>query len=125
MTDINLFSNEPKRKALVLHDVDGEPRIRDVDLGERLGMARPTNIRGVIEKNRAELEAYGPLHTTRAMVEIGSGAQRETTAYDLNEPQSVLVCMKSAAPRAPEVRREVIEVFMAWRCGRCRLPAGP
>lgn len=117
MTAENVTPIETDRKALVVHDVDGEPRIRDTDLAERLGMARPTNIRGVIEKNRAELEAYGPLHTTRAMVEIGSGAQRETAAYELNEPQAVLVCIKSAAPRAPEARREVIEGFLAWRRG--------
>ena len=118
MTDQKLSSNESECKALVLHDVDGEPRIRDVDLGERLGMARPDKIRQLIERNRAELETYGPLAQHGTMVEIGSGARREVTEYDLNEPQSVLVCMKSNAPKAADVRREVIEVFMAYRHGQ-------
>ena len=117
MTDSKVTTIELQCKQLALHTIDGEPVVRDVDLAERLGMARPTNIRGVVEKNRTELEGYGPLHTASAMVEIGSGAKRETIEYRLNEPQALLVCIKSSAPRAPEARREVIEVFMAWRRG--------
>jgi hypothetical protein len=101
-----------------LHVVEDEPRALDTDIGERLGMARPTNIRGVIEASREELERFGPLHTARAMVDIGSGAKRETTAYYLNEEQSLLVSIKSTAPRAAEVRHMLIKVFTAWRRGQ-------
>ncbi|MDY0242185.1 MAG: hypothetical protein RBR34_08410 [Rhodospirillaceae bacterium] len=45
--------------ALTLADlnttINHEPRIKDVRIGERLGMARPTNIRQTIEANMAEL----------------------------------------------------------------------
>jgi hypothetical protein len=38
---------------LGLHILDAQPRVLDTDVGERLGMARPTNIGGVIEASRA------------------------------------------------------------------------
>ena len=94
-----------------------EPRIPDLRIGQALGMAQPLNIRQTIQKNSEELQTYGPIHVEREMVQIGSGARRETTAYWLLEPQALLVCMLSRAPNAPQVRRALIEVFMAWRRG--------
>lgn len=94
-----------------------EPRILDTRIGKRLGMARPTNIRTLIEDNREELERYGSLHAVRAMITAGKGAQRETTAYYLNEGQTLLLCMFSRTAKAADVREEVIRVFMAYRAG--------
>lgn len=106
--------------ALTVSDLSvlaAEPLIRDVVLGQRLGMAKPTNIRGVIEANRAELEGYGTLHAARAMITAGKGAQRHATEFHLNEPQALLICMLSRTERAADVRRELICVFMTWRRG--------
>ena len=110
-------------QPLALSVINGEPTVRDVDLGERLGMARPTNIRRVIEKSRAELEGYGMLHAASATSGMPNGGTKSVTEYHLTEPQALLVCIKSAAPRAPEVRRLVIEAFMAWRRGYGRADA--
>lgn len=95
---------------------DDEPRIKDIRLGERLGMAQPLNIRQTIEANRAELEAYGEVFTRR--VKTGSKGGRPGIEYWLNEPQALLLCMFSRTDAASEVRRELIEVYMAWRHGK-------
>jgi hypothetical protein len=52
------------------------------------------------------------------MVNIGSGAKREVQEYWLNEPQALLIAMRSDAELAPAVREMPIRVFMAWRQGR-------
>ncbi len=101
-------------------DFDGQPRIRDILLGERLGYERPRKIRDLIEKNITEVESFGPSPRIGAMVDIGSGAQREAQEYWLNEAQALLVCMFSRTDAAAMVRRSLIQVFMAWRRGQLR-----
>jgi hypothetical protein len=92
-----------------------EPRILDVRLGERLGMAQPLDIRRTIDVNRPELERYGEVFARRAKTSVRGG--RPTTEYHLNEPQALILCMLSRTARAADVRQEVITVFMAWRRG--------
>jgi hypothetical protein len=107
--------------ALSPADIDAsqdEPRIKDVRVGQRLGMARPTDIRRVIDANRLELERYGSLRAVRAMIAAGKGAQRETLEYYLNEAQTILLCMFSRTARAADVRQEVISVYTQWRAQR-------
>ncbi len=111
---------------LALADLDtsgDEPRVKDVRIGERLGMAQPLDIRRTIRKNAEELRRYGPIRTAREMVRIGSGAVRRVLTYYLNEAQALLLCMLSRTPRAADVRQEVIAVFMAWRRGTLVSPA--
>lgn len=98
-----------------LQDIEDEPRVLDVDLGAALGMAQPRNIRQTIATNKAELDSFGPSHEARAMVDIGSGSQREVTTYWLNESQALLLCMFARTPKAAEVRRMLIDAFMQWR----------
>jgi hypothetical protein len=43
--------------------IEEQPRARDLDIAERLGFQRPRAIRQVIERNRTELEGFGPLAT--------------------------------------------------------------
>lgn len=101
-----------------LQEFDGEARIRDVRLGEVLGMAQPLDIRRVIKKNAEELAEHGPIRATREMVQIGSGSKREVTAYHLSEPQALLICMFSRAPNAAAARSQIIKVYMAYRHGQ-------
>ena len=114
-------------RALTASDLTvmaNEPRVRDLDLADRLGMANPHDIRRLIRKNQPELEMHGPFSTASRMVRIGSGARRSVNEYWLNEPQAVLVCMFSRTPKAAEVRRQVVGVFLAWRHGELA-PAAP
>lgn len=121
--------------------IDHEPRILDLRLAERLDFARPRAIRQIIERNRAELEAYGPLVAVEensrhggakaphggakaphggAKAPHGVALSRRGTpgrVYWLNEAQTLLVCMFSKTSKAAAIRREVIQVFMTWRRG--------
>jgi hypothetical protein len=106
--------------ALTLHhDIDAEARIFDRDLGQRLKYKQATAIRQLISANEEELLRYGPL-TTRH----GKSRGQEFTAYYLNEPQALLICMKSDAPVAADIRQEVIEVYMAFRTAKLSAELG-
>ena len=102
-----------------------EPRVLDVRLGEALGMVRPGIIRASIEANRREIEGLGTLHAARATSAMPNGGSKVITQYYLNEAQALLLCMFARTSRAVEVRRQVIEVFMAWRHGDLEPVAAP
>lgn len=97
-----------------LEVIDNEPRIKDVILGERLGLAQARNIKQVIDANSAELGQYGRLHVERASVKAGF-FNKETTSYYLNEAQALLLCMFSRTEKAAQVRKELIDIYMAYR----------
>jgi hypothetical protein len=83
-------------------------RVQDVVVGERLGFARPEDVRRVIRKNAKELNDYGILATSAL---IHDGAGRPTESYYLNEEQALLVAMFSRTEKAAEVRRDLIKAF--------------
>lgn len=93
--------------------IDSEPRVLDVMLGERLGMAQPLNIRTTIAKNNSELSLHGKVFTQA--INTSSRGGRPGKAYYLNEPQALLICMFSNTARAAEVRKMLIDVFMEYR----------
>jgi hypothetical protein len=96
-----------------LDAVDGEPRIFDLVLADRLGFTRPRTIRQLIERSMAELESFGLI-----AARCSAYRNRQFTEYWLNEPQALLVCLFSRTEKAAEVRRTVIAVFSAWRRGQ-------
>ena len=102
--------------------VNNEPRIKDVRIGERLGMAKPLNIRRTIEANMAELEQHGLVHAARTPIISGKGRVTYVTEYYLNEAQTLLLCMFSRTAAAAEVRKEVIGVYMVYRQGSLQAP---
>jgi len=95
---------------------DGEPRIRDIDLAEGLGFERPRKIRDMIARNTAELLAYGGL--PRRGASPGRQGGRPSSAYYLNEGQALVICALSRTDRAAEIRKAIIDVFMAYRQGK-------
>jgi hypothetical protein len=109
-----------KEHAMDLAVIEGDegPRVQDIRLAEMLELGRARDIRQLIERNREELERHGPLRCHTAMAERPQGGGRVATEYWLNEPQAILLCMKSNAPRAEDVRSEIIAVFQAWRHGK-------
>lgn len=117
-----------KSRTLSASDLDTtdtkEPRIHDERLGERLGLSRPRDIRKLIDRNRAELEGYGLLRQRGAPIKSGKGRIQEVQEYWLNEGQAMLICMFARTDDAADVRREIIQVFLAWRRGSLptRLP---
>lgn len=97
---------------IALVERDGEPRAHDLDVGKRLGFARPRKVRDLIKANEKELLAFGSLAPQR-----GKSRGQEFDAYFLNEEQALLVATLSEAPKAPAVRAMLIRTFVAWRRG--------
>lgn len=103
--------------ALAISDLrmlDGEPRVKDLRLGEVLGFGRPRRIRAVVRNNFKELRLHGEVRRDARRTQEGGAPAEE---YLLNEAQAVLVCMFSRTNEAAEVRRQIIQVFLAWRHG--------
>ncbi|MEW5993332.1 MAG: hypothetical protein AB1744_02925 [Candidatus Zixiibacteriota bacterium] len=101
---------------LPLVEHEGEPRVRDVVLGKKLGMKRPTNIRQQIEKHREVLERFGGV-CTQVVQTSKKGGKPGGTEYLLNEEQAVYIVTQSDAPNALETKVQVVKVFVAWRHG--------
>lgn len=97
-------------------EIDDEPRVLDVVLGEGLGMAKPADVRRTINSNSRELSLHGEIVSQAIKTSARGG--RPGTAYYLNEPQALLICMFSNTARAAEVRKMLIDVFMEYRRGQ-------
>lgn len=105
-------------QEIAIVEQGGMPLARDIDIGERLGLQRPRVIRELIERNREELEGFGPL-----AVRHGKSRGQDFTEYLLSEEQALLIATLSSAPNAPAVRAMLIRTFVAWRRGHLDLPA--
>ena len=106
---------------------DGELWLRDLDLGERAGLARPRGIRRVIEKLIREGKAAlaggrvggAAVRAERVLVPQGSfGATQEVTEYLLNRKAVVLVLMRLRTPVAVDLQIVIADVFVAAMQGR-------
>ena len=94
-------------------EIDAEPRVEDVLLARNLGMAVPRTIRTKIKENLAELTLHGTVCTSAIATSAKGG--RPGTAYYLNEPQALLICMFANTAKAAQVRKMLIDVFMEYR----------
>ncbi|WP_366654459.1 hypothetical protein [Fodinicurvata sp. EGI_FJ10296] len=118
-------SNATTASALSVSDIttlDGEPRIEDLRIAERLGFDRPRDIRKLVERHSKELESYGGICATVAQNTEPKGRGRPGREYRLNEGQTLLICMLARTPQAAAVRKEVIDVYMAYRQGDAEDP---
>ena len=97
---------------------NGEPVIRDEQLGRALGLARPTDVRKLIVRWNREL---GGCRATVAQPP-GKG-RRPVTTYDLTEAQALFVASKSEAAKGAEILAGLIRVFIEWRRQRAAPPA--
>ena len=91
-------------------DDDGEPRLLDLDLAERLGYERPNDIRKLIDRHMDTLNEFG-ICATVALIHEGAG--RPAEAYLLNEDQAIYIATQSDAPNAKAVKILVVKVFSA------------
>lgn len=92
---------------------DGEPRVRDVDLGQRLGYERPETIRDLIKRMIAAGEFEVPPRRTVRKNAESFGKGRPAGESWLTEEEALLVCMRSDAPNAIPIRRMIVKVFRA------------
>ncbi|MGH7027831.1 hypothetical protein [Brevundimonas sp.] len=93
----------------------GEPRVTALRLAETLGFEREDYVRRLISRHREEVLTWGVLHQTDGKPSARGGRPLKT--YWLTEPQALLVCMFARTEKAAAVRKQVIEVFLAWRHG--------
>lgn len=94
---------------------DGEPLVRDIDLGERLGYERPRKIRDLIERLR-DAEKLNDIHQRPTVGRWpGQVAPQAVTEYWLTEAQALKVAAKSETDVADALLDEMIAVYMAAR----------
>ena len=100
--------------------INHEPRVSHRRLAQTLGMSRSNELARLIERNFEELERYGEV--CGIIPQTTSKGGRPGKIWWLNEPQALLVIIRSDAPKAPDARQEVITVFMAYRRGTLEKP---
>jgi phage regulator Rha-like protein len=98
--------------------VEGELRIRDADLGERLGYSDPTQIRELIDRHKESVSKISILRTMRKIT--GGKAGRPANEYYLNRKQAIFVTAKSETETATDITIEIIERFDAYERGVLR-----
>ena len=101
--------------------IEGDARIADDQVQRALGYGRVNDLHRIIRRHEAELESYAPMVCRSGKASSG----QNTVVYYLTEEQATLVCMFARTPRAAEARRQIVEVFTAWRRGaETALPSG-
>ena len=112
-----MTQNITKSDIYQLAEIDGEMKIRDLDLAEKLGLKNPRDIKTIIKQNLDELQSFCPLSAMPTKVDIGLGLTRTVESFFLNEEQALLVCILSRTAKAKEVRRELIALYSQYRHG--------
>jgi hypothetical protein len=97
--------------------VDGELRILDVNLAERLGFAKPTKIRDLVKRHLPSLETMGTVPTVGTVVR-----GQKTTEFYLNRKQAIFITAKSETPTATDITIEIIHRFDEYEQGRIASP---
>lgn len=100
---------------LAVSNFQGEARIRDLDLANRLGFEDPHKIRTLIERHASALAALGVSATVAETA--GAKGGRPGKAYYLNRKQAIFITAKSDTPNATEITIEIIERFDAYERG--------
>lgn len=86
--------------------VQGELRILDLDLAQRLGYGRPRNIRNLIHRHDAALRKMGPVVWLDETGALHGGAAHLADDEDdgkccyLNKEQAIFITAKSGTPEA-------------------------
>nr|DAN91205.1 MAG TPA: N BRO family, N-terminal domain [Caudoviricetes sp.] len=112
-----MTQNIIKSDIYQLAEIDGEMKIRDLDLAEKLGLKNPRDIKTIIKQNLDELQSFCSLSAMPTKVDIGLGLTRTVESFFLNEEQALLVCILSRTAKAKEVRRELIALYSQYRHG--------
>jgi|CXWL01.1.fsa_nt_gi hypothetical protein len=92
------------------------PRVRDLDVATRGGMRRPRDIRQLIERNRKELEMYGPLEVCGVAPQTSGG--RPGHEYWLTADQTAAIIGFMRTPFASAFRVTLTKLFVAYHAKR-------
>ena len=95
-------------------NVEGEPRIRDLDLAQSLGFERLVKIRELIVRHRKSLNKISILPTVGL---FHNGPGRPAIEYWLNEEQALFITAKSDTEYATALTIQLVKEFQAYRAG--------
>ncbi|PQJ95611.1 hypothetical protein [Chromatium okenii] len=95
--------------TLTLTPINGELRIRDIDLAKRLGFADPRMIRKLIKSNKEKLSEFSVLKV--ATKNFGDQGRRPATEYYLDQNQAIFT------DGSLEVRNAAAISTNAWAIG--------
>jgi hypothetical protein len=105
--------------TMVLHEAglefrsdEGEPRIRDLDLAERLGYERPRKIREIIREAQ-KVNGFGVCPVSGRTP--GTEGGRPSEEYWLTERQALFVTTRSGTEKAAEATMLLVDAFLAVR----------
>jgi len=95
---------------------DGEPRMRDVDVGERLGFGRPRKVRELVRRTWSG-EKFRQIYV-RPMVgrtSMPRGGTRKVSVDEfwLTEAQILKLCARAETPIADAILDDMIQVYSA------------
>ncbi len=122
----------PAVEGWVLFEGEGGAWVRDLDLAERAEIGQPRDIRvtikgaikdGLITAGSDRDNNSPCFRVIPTIVEFGKGGQREVSEYYLNEAAALLIVMRLRTPKAVELTKLVVRVFLA--AVRGELPAAP
>ena len=94
---------------------EGQPLVRDLDLGEWLGFDRPRDVRKIIERHLPSLGEVSR-HRGAKPLKVSKGGRPEEVYY-LTEAQALKVVAKSETELADRILDHVIQVYLALRHG--------
>lgn len=97
----------------LLRAASGEPLVYDLEFGRWLEYSKPYKIRELIERH---LQSLGEVSPTVGKTSNRGG--RPGREYHLTESQALFIAAKSDTPRATELLRTMIAVFMMARRGQ-------
>ena len=100
--------------AITTVSSDGEPRVRDLDLGDRLGFSRPEDIRKIIRRHEKTLKKINVLATVAQTPDPKVGG-RPARIYNLCESQAVFIIGKSETEIADDLFAEIAIAFVEYR----------
>lgn len=101
-------------------NINGELRIRDLDLAARLGFSDLHEIRRLISRHGEALAALGVSVTVPETSGVKGG--RPGKASYLNRKQAIFITAKSETAEATDITIEIIEKFDAYERGAVKAP---
>jgi hypothetical protein len=106
--------------GIVLREIDGEPCVHDLQVGERLELSRPRNVRKLIARGLASGRLKLGVDVFCSTVEQNTGARgrgRPSDDYWLTRSGVMLVATMSDTDKAHELVRFMVSVFERYLRG--------
>lgn len=98
------------------HD-DGELRIGDAEMADRLGYADVKDFRALIKRHIKTLNKINQMRVARVWVDRPQGGSVQVTTYSLSEHQATYIVTKSDKPIADDITVRIIHDYLVFKNG--------